>query len=206
MWLSTTPRQFGPTRTAPASRTRAISASSRARPCRARLAEAGGDRDDRPRALGERAVDGLLEAGLRHGDHGQVDRPVELVDGRHARVTEHLAAAAVDQVDRCGGRRRAAPGGRRRCPTWPGRRWRRRPRSTPGRRARPRSRVTARTLSAATGQTATACVRAVAAGRRARCRRRGGRHSPSRRGRRGRARPAGTGRSPGRRSGRGRAS
>ena len=72
------PRRRGPCGSAPA---------CRARPACARLAESGGDRDDRPRPLGEHAVDGLLETGLGYGDHGEVDRPLELVDGRHARLT-----------------------------------------------------------------------------------------------------------------------
>ena len=64
------------------------------------LGEPGGDHDEGARALLERLLDGLLEAGLGHRDDDGLDLPAGLGEARQQRMPVDLAAAAVDQVHR----------------------------------------------------------------------------------------------------------
>ena len=67
---------------------------------RGALPEAGGDRDDRPCARGQRAFDGLFERARRNREHHQLGRLRQLVEGAVRLLPEHGSARAVDQEDR----------------------------------------------------------------------------------------------------------
>ena len=67
---------------------------------RGALSEPGGDRDDRPRAGGERAFHGLFERARRDREHHQLGRLRQLVQGAVRLLPENGSARAVDQEDR----------------------------------------------------------------------------------------------------------
>ena len=69
-----------------------------ARPARGLARPAGGDRDDRPRAGGDRLLDRRLDCRGRHRDHDQLGGIGQLAQGAQRRAAQHLAAAVVDEM------------------------------------------------------------------------------------------------------------
>ena len=88
-----------------------------ARAARIAVGLAGGDRDDRPGAGGERVVDRLLDRGGRDGEDDELRGVGELGERAVRGAAEDLAAAAVDEVHGAAGARRGSRRARASCPT-----------------------------------------------------------------------------------------
>ncbi len=96
---SSTPRQFGPRRTAPAARTRSTTRSCTAFPAAPSSAKPAVTRRSRWR-LPRGVVHGLLETLRRDGDDDEIDSFVEFRQAPERGVSQDALAAPVDEVDR----------------------------------------------------------------------------------------------------------